>query len=138
MVRVTSVGRGLAGAGSGRAARRRAEAVGGQRVEPPRARGVGGVELVGVPRGVDDHVVDQHHPLAPVVERGQLADHGQDGVGVPEVVGGVSGQVLDLADDVVAQVADQAGVERGQVGQVGRVEGGQDGLEGGQRPAGRR
>ena len=45
-----------------------------------------------------------------------------------------AGEVLDLADHVVAQVADQSGVERGEVGEVGRVEGGQDGLQRGQRP----
>ena len=45
------------------------------------------VELVGAPGRIDDHVVDEHHPLAPVVEGGQLADHRQDGVGMAEVVG---------------------------------------------------
>ena len=78
----------------------------------------------------------EHHPLAPVVEGGQLADDRQDGVGVAEVVGRRVGQVLDLPDHVVAEVADQAGVQRRQVGEVGRVEGVEDGLEGGQHPAG--
>ena len=58
--------------------------------------------------------------------------------GWPRSSGGMSGQVLDLADHVVAEVADQAGVEGRQVGQVGRVEGVEDGLEGGQHSAGRR
>ena len=52
-----------------------------------------------------------------------------------EVVGGRVGQVLDLADHVVAEVADQAGVEGREVGEVGGVEGVEDGLEGGQDPA---
>jgi hypothetical protein len=88
-----------------------------------------------VPRRVDDHVVDEHHPLAPVVERGQLADHRQHGVGMALVVGGRAGQVLDLPDHVVAQVADQAGMERGQVGEVGRLERLEDGLQGRQDAA---
>ena len=36
-----------------------------------------------------------------------------------QVVWRGAGEVLDLADHVVAQVADQSGVERGEVGKVG-------------------
>ena len=59
-------------------------------------------------------------------------------VGVAEVVAGGCGEVLDLADHVVAEVTDQAGVERREVGEVGRVEGAEDRLERGQHPPGRR
>ena len=68
----------------------------------------------------DQGVGDQHDPLLPVVVDGQLADHRDDGVGIAEIVVGNVGQVLDLADDVVAQVADQAAVQRRQSGDLGR------------------
>ena len=55
------------------------------------------------------------HPLAPVVVGGQLADDRHHGVGVAQVVGGHVGQVLDLADDVVAEVAHDPAVQRRQV-----------------------
>ena len=55
--------------------------------------------------------------------------------GWPMIVVRDVGKVLDLPDHVVAQVADQAGVERRQVGQVRGVEGVEDGLEGGQHSA---
>ena len=64
----------------------------------------------------DHHVVDEHHPLAPVVEGGELSDDRQQRVGMAEVVAGRVRQVLDLADHVVAEVADEAGVERRQIG----------------------
>ena len=54
-------------------------------------------------------------PLAPVVEGGQLADHRDDGVGMPEIVGGRRRQPLDLPDDVVAEIADQAAMKRGEL-----------------------
>ena len=38
---------------------------------------VGRVHLIGAPGRVDDHVVDEDDPLAPVVEGGQLADDRQ-------------------------------------------------------------
>ncbi len=58
--------------------------------------------------------------------------------GWPRSSGGTFGQVLDLAHDVVAEVADEPGVQGGQVGQLRGVEGVEGGLEGGQhagRPA---
>ena len=70
--------------------------------------------------GGDEGVGDERDPLAPVVVGGQLADDRQDGVGVAEVVGRDVGQALDLAHDVVAEVADEAAVQRRQVGQAGR------------------
>ena len=99
---------------AGRAEQRlveRAGAVGGQLVEPPDRGVVGGIEdgLVGV--GIHDHVVDQGHPLAPVVEGGELTDDRHHGVGLVTVVGRDVGQVLDLAHDVVAEVAHEAAVE---------------------------
>ena len=105
-------GRGLPGGQEPRGLRRRADAVGGQVVQAVVGRGVGGIELGVAPRRVDHHVVDQDHPLAPVVEGGQLADHAQHGVGLAEIVGRHVGQVLDLPHDVVAEVADQAAVQR--------------------------
>ena len=50
-----------------------------------------------------------------MVEGGQLADDLDHGVGVAGGVGRDVGQVLDLADDVVAEVADEAAVQRRQV-----------------------
>ena len=41
----------------------------------------------------------------------------EDGVGIAEVVGGDVREVLDLADDVVAEVADEPAVQRRQLGQ---------------------
>ena len=132
MVRATSSGGACRGGSSRGGLDGRPDAVGGQLVEAGLGGGVGGVELGVAPGRVDHHVVDQHHPLAPVVEGGQLADDGQDGVGLAEVVGRDVGQVLDLAHHVVAEVADQAGVQRRQVGEVRRVDGVEDGLERGQ------
>ena len=99
---------------------------------------VGEVQLVGSPSRVDDHVVDEHHPLTPVVEGGQLPDHGQDGIRMAVVVGRGVRQVLHLPDHVVAQVADQPGMERRQLGKVRGVESVENGLERGQHPPVRR
>jgi hypothetical protein len=69
-----------------------------------------------------------------MVERRQLTDDGQDGVGLAQVVRRHVGQVLDLAHHVVAEITDESAVQRWQVGEVGRVDGVEDGLEGGQHP----
>ena len=104
------------GASSGRLAQR-AEEIGGEVVEA-RPRLVEGGRGLGLAPGlVDDHVVDQHDPLAPVVEGAQLADDVQHGVGQPGVVAGDVGQVLDLPHDVVPEVPHQPAVQRGQVGE---------------------
>jgi hypothetical protein len=60
------------------------------------------------------------HPLAPVVEGGQLADDGtSDGVGLAQVVvAGRSGRSLHLAHHVVPEIPDQSGMQRGQVRQL--------------------
>ena len=101
----------------------------GQLVEPGDRPVVERVELgVGGALG-GQHVVDQHDPLAPVVVGHQLADHRHDGVGVAEVVGRHGGQVLDLAHDVVAEVADHAAVQRRQVGQRRRPPRGEQDVE---------
>ncbi len=128
------VGRELAGRQRPGGLGRRTHAVDGQLVEAGLGVGMGTLEVVVAPRRVDHHVVDQHHPLAPVVEGGELSDDGQDGVGLPEVVWRRVRQVLDLPDHVVAEVADEPGVQRRQVGQVRRVERAQDRLERGQDP----
>ncbi len=114
----------------------RAEAVGRQLVEAFLGALVGTGELLLGGLGLDDHVVDEDHPLTPVVEGGQLPDDGQDGVGVAEVVGGHGRKVLDLADHVVAEVADQPGVEGRQVGQVWGFERLEHGIEGRQDATG--
>ncbi len=67
--------------------------------------------------------------MAPVVEGGQLADHGHEGVGLAEIVLGDAREVLHLPHDVIAQVSDQAGVQRRQVRQLRRLERLEDRLE---------
>ena len=113
----------------------RAGAVGGQLVEATERVVVGVVE--DGPGGVVGHddVVDQGDPLPEVVVGGQLADHREHGVGVAGVVAGDVGQVLHLAHDVVAEVADDAAVEGRQVGQRRRAVVRQQGLDGGQHAA---
>ena len=111
-----------------------AHAIDGELVQSDLGRGIRPVEVVGRPRRVDHHVVDQDHPLAPMVEGRQLSDDSQDGIRLSEVVRWDVRQVLDLSDDVVPEVADQAAVQRRQLRQVGRVHRGQDRLQGGQHP----
>ena len=52
-----------------------------------------------------------------MVEDRQLADHPQNGVGITLVVGGHIRETLDLAHDVVADIAGHAPVERRQLRQ---------------------
>ena len=61
------------------------------------------------------HALDEVDPLAPVVERRQRADHRHHGVGIPPVVRRRVGEVLDLADHVVAEEPHDAAVQRRQV-----------------------
>ena len=89
----------------------------------------GGIDLIGAPGRVQDHVLNQDDSLAPVVEGGQLADQGHDGVGMAEIVLGDVGEVLHLSHDVIAQIADQPGMQGRQVGQIRRLEGLEDRLE---------
>ena len=70
---------------------------------------VGGPEIGVV---VDDDVGEQRDPLSPVVVHGKFADHRDHRIGVTEIIGGHVGKVLDFADDVVPEVADQAAVQR--------------------------
>jgi hypothetical protein len=91
-------------------------ALGGKALQAPE-RPV--VEVVGVGGGGTQGNGDrlhQRHPLAPRVVGGNLADDPDDGVGVTELVGRRFGQAFDFADDVVAQVADKASVQRRQPG----------------------
>ena len=69
-----------------------------------RVRRVGG--------GVEEHVLDQEEPLAEVVEGGHVAREREHGVGQARVVGGHVREPLDLAHDVVAEIADDSPVER--------------------------
>ena len=64
-----------------------------------------------------------------MVERGQAADHRQHRVGMAEVVTRHAGQVLDLSDDVVPEVADEPAVQRWQIGHPGRPVGGEHSLD---------
>ena len=73
--------------------------------------GVGGVDGL-----VQEDVLDEIEALAEVVERGHVTGQRQNRVGNALVVGRDVGQVLDLADDVVAEVADDAAVERWELG----------------------
>ncbi len=107
----------------------RAAAVSGQLVEAGQRGVVPRVELrVGQP-GLYEDVLDEAHPLAPVVVGRQLPDHGQHRVRVAEVVRGHVGQVLDLAHDVVPEVPEHTAVQRGQVLQRRRPPGGQQHLQ---------
>ena len=91
--------------------------VGGEIVEACPGRVEGGRCLGVAPVLPDDHVVHEHDALAPVVEGAQLPDHVQDGVGEAGVVTGHVGEMLDLAHDVVAEIAHEPPVQRGQVGE---------------------
>ena len=62
--------------------------------------------------GGHGHGLHQRDPLAPGVIGGALAHHRDDGVGIAELVGRRLRQPFDLPDDVVAEVADQAAVQR--------------------------
>ena len=95
-------------------------------VERGRAGGSEGVDALAgvVVSGVDGGVVgadrhegvgDERRPLAPVVVGGEVADDAEDGVGVAEVVVGDVRQALDLANDVVAEEADDPAVQRREV-----------------------
>ena len=62
-----------------------------------------------------DDVVHEHDAALPVVERDELADDRDDRVGEAEVVEGRGAEALDLAHDVVAEIADEATVKWRQV-----------------------
>ena len=70
-----------------------------------------------------------------MVERAQLADHRQNGVGIAVIVERGVREVLDLAHDVVAEVADEPAVQRGKVVEHRRPVGGEQRLDGGQHPS---
>ncbi len=81
------------------------------------------------------HVGDQHRPLRPVVERHEVTDDREHRVGPAPVVGGDIGQVLDLTDNVVAHVADDAAVEGWEIGIGLPSEGGEERVERVEHPA---
>ena len=68
-----------------------------------------------------------------MVERGDVTGDRQHRVGQPEVVVRHVGQALDLAHDVVAEVADDATVERRQLGELRRAVRREQRLERGER-----
>ena len=94
-------------------------------------RVVGPVEIVDV-HPEHRHALDQIDPLAPVVERSQRTDHAHRRVGQLTVVVGHVGQPLDLAHDVVAEVAHHAALQRRQVGDDRRAVDPQQLVEGGE------
>jgi hypothetical protein len=73
-----------------------------------------------------------------VVERGKRADHAHHRVGQVLIVVGHLGKPFDLADHVVAEVADQTARHRRQLGQVGRPVRGEQVLERGEHAVGGR
>ena len=79
--------------------------------------------------GFDRDALDEVHALPPVVECGEAADHGQHGVRETEVVARHARQMLDLAHDVVAEIADEAAVQRRQIGHRWRAVGGEHPLD---------
>ena len=86
---------------------KRLQAFGGAEVGGFQQLGVGALALF----LVEEHVVDERDPLTPVVEGRQLADDRHDGVRVAEVVRRRFPEPLDLAHDVVAEIADEASVK---------------------------
>jgi hypothetical protein len=84
-------------------------------VEPGDGVVVGLIERVAV-EAEHRHVLDHVRPLTPVVERSQRTDHAHHRVRQATVVRRHVGQPLDLADDVVAEKADDTAVQRWQLG----------------------
>ena len=72
------------------------------------------VLVVDLRRRQAEHGNALHHvgPLAPVVEGHERTDDAHHGVGQAELVGGHVVQPFDLAHDVVAEVADDAALQR--------------------------
>ena len=95
---------------------------------------VRGVDRVGVGAlGHEEHVLDQVEPLAVVVERGDVPGEREHRVGPAERVVRHVREPLDLAHDVVAEVADDATVERRQLGEARRAVAREQRLERGER-----
>jgi hypothetical protein len=103
--------------------------LGRHRVEPGDGVVPGG-PCVAVTR---EGVGDQQHGAVGVVQHGQVGDQHQRELGHPEVVGAGHGQPLQPPDHVVAQVADEAAGERGQVGGARGSEPAAQRPDGGQR-----
>ena len=68
-----------------------------------------------------EHVLDQVEPLAEVVERGDVPGERQHRVGHARDRRRGRREALDLAHDVVAELADDAAVERRQLGELRRA-----------------
>ena len=133
--RVVAVGRSKQGFGPGMRSRP------GEIVESRQCPVVGGIDEFDWRFRRQDHVVDQGCPLPPVVEGDDPADHVEDRIGESEVVERRVRQVLHLADHVVAEIADDSGVQRRQPGKRRRPEPVQDHVQrlqhprlGGKRP----
>ena len=116
----------------------------GRQLDEPRAGGfVGGAHgLGGISLGVGaigqnghDHVVDQDDALAPVVERAELADDDERGVGMAQVVLRHVREPLDLAHHVVAEIPHQSPVQRREPVQRRRLEARHQLVHGGQDAA---
>jgi len=81
---------------------------------------------------LDEHVVDEGYPLAPVVKGGELTNHRDDGVRMPKVIGRGRGEGFDLTDHVVAEVADEATVQGRELFELRRAEALKERVEAGQ------
>ena len=84
-------------------------------VETAERVGVSGLGFVAAEIGGDD----EQDLLLDVVEGEDLVEEHEAGVGELQVVGGVDGQALDLADDIVGEEADGSGGEGRQARDAG-------------------
>ena len=91
------------------------------------------VRVVDVGLVREEHVLDQRQTLAEVVERRDVTRERQHGVGQPEIVGRDIGKSLDLAHDVVAEIPDDAAVERWKLRDARRAVEFEQRFEGGER-----
>ena len=92
-----------------------------QLVEPAHGSGVRGVHRVVRRVRLEEDVLDQIEALPVVVERGDVTGQRQHRVGPALRVRRDVRQVLDLAHDVVPEVADDAAVERWQLSEARRA-----------------
>ena len=120
------------GGGDGRV-RQRAGQLEDEVVEATHRARVGRVDRVVGDIGREEDVLDQVEPLAVVVERGDVPGQRQHRVGPADRVVGHVRQALDLAHHVVAEVPDDATVERRELGQPRAAEPGEQRFERGQR-----
>src|SRR5208283_4756244 len=104
-----------------------------QLLQAPPGGEMSSLEATGLPAlgpvGVEEDVVYQRDPLAPVVEGSELADHRHHRIRETEVVGRRRREPLDLAYDVVAEIPDETSVQGWQLLEGGRPEGAEQRLD---------